>query len=74
MKGGVIQFKPPIEELREKYYEEIKNFIAYPATSFQGVGGYPDLYKMMPEKNAEYLNVVYEHAEGLLEKLDQMTH
>ena len=73
MRAGTIQFKPPMEELRDKYYQEIRNFIAYPATLFQGVGGYPDLYKMMPEKNAEYLNVVYERAEGLFERLDQMT-
>ena len=31
------------------------------------------MYKMMPEKNADYLNVVYERAEGLFERLDGMT-
>jgi dynein heavy chain 2 len=67
-----LLFKPPIEELRDKYYQEIRNFISFPVTSFQGVGGSTEVYKMMPEKNAAYLNVVYERAEGLFEKLEAL--
>jgi dynein heavy chain 2 len=31
LKGGSVSFKPSIEELREKYYGEIKKYIAYPS-------------------------------------------
>lgn len=33
-----LGFRPPIEELRDRYYREIKNFITIPSR-FQGVGG-----------------------------------
>lgn len=50
MKGGAIGFKPSIEELREKYYNEIKKYIQYPL-QFYGVGG-AEIYQLMPERNA----------------------
>ena len=48
LKGKNIEFRPPLEELKMKYYEEIKNFISWPAKSFKGVGGNPDIFAAMP--------------------------
>lgn len=31
LQGRNVLFKPPIEELRDKYYKEIKSFIGWPA-------------------------------------------
>jgi hypothetical protein len=31
LKGKNIEYRPPIEDLKEKYYREIKNFINWPA-------------------------------------------
>lgn len=39
LKGTYIGFRPPLEELKDKYYKEIKNFIQWPAKNFHGVGG-----------------------------------
>ena len=30
LKGNTILFKPTLEELKDKYYNEIKKYIAYP--------------------------------------------
>jgi dynein heavy chain 2 len=57
-----IAFKPPLEELKGKYYKEIKNFIAIPA-HFTGVGGSTAVFKPILDANANSLQVVYVKAE-----------
>ena len=44
IKGKNIEFKPPIEEIKIKYYEEIKSFIVWPAKNFKGVGGNSEIF------------------------------
>jgi dynein heavy chain 2 len=39
LKNKMIQFKPSIEELKDKYYREITNFITWPARVFKGILG-----------------------------------
>ncbi len=40
-----LQFRPPFEEIRSKYYSIIKKFIKFPST-FTGVNGDPEIYKV----------------------------
>lgn len=49
LKGKNIEFRPPLEELKEKYYREIRAFINWPAKNFSGVSGNPAIYAAMPK-------------------------
>ena len=69
LQGKNIMFKPSLEELKQKYYREVKAFVSLPAKSFVGVAGNGEIYKTMPERNANLLSVVYSKAEELFEKL-----
>ena len=61
--GGTLRFKPPLEELRQRYFRNIKQLIDYPK-NFKGFGA-PDLYPRIPEQNADGLFMVYANAERL---------
>jgi dynein heavy chain 2, cytosolic len=65
LKGKHIEFRPAFEELKERYYREIRAFINWPVKNFPGVGGNIEIYSSMPKMNAEYLSVVYAKAERL---------
>lgn len=66
-----LQFRPPLEELKAKYYKEIKSFISIPIT-FQGLGGNPEVYRKMPDKNSDGLYTVYSKAEELFGELKEL--
>jgi len=72
LKGKNIEFRPPIEELKEKYYREIRAFINWPVKTFNGVGGNPEIFAAMPKQNSGYLAVVYAKGERLFEKLEKL--
>lgn len=57
LKGVNVMFRPALEELKEKYYAEIKAFVGWPASkNFAGVGGgRPELFAGMPAKNSAFL-------------------
>jgi len=63
-----LSFRPPLEELKQRYYKEIRLFISIPI-NFQGLGGNPDIYRKMPDKNASCLVHVYTKAEELFNEL-----
>lgn len=63
-----LSFRPPLEELKQRYYREIRLFISIPI-NFQGLGGNPDIYRKMPDKNASSLVHVYTKAEELFGEL-----
>jgi len=72
LKGCNIQFRPPLEELKEKYYTEVRNFINWPATNFTGVSGgagRSEIFQAMPARNSSHLTVVYAKCEELFAKL-----
>ena len=64
-----VSYKPPLEELKQRYYKEVKTFITFPSSTPQGFGGSPDIFKQMPERNSKYLSVVYFKTEELFSKL-----
>ena len=65
--GRQLQFRPAVEELRTKYYKEMKKFINMP-NAFEGFGN-KDVYKKMPDLNSSSLIHVYEKAEVLFKRL-----
>jgi hypothetical protein len=44
-----LEFRPPLEQIRQMYYHEMKKFIAMPNT-FEGLGN-ASVYKKMGQKN-----------------------
>jgi dynein heavy chain 2, cytosolic len=66
-----LQFRPPLEEIRSKYYSEIRMFISIPI-NFQGFGGNSDIYRKMPDKSSELLYNVYKKAEYLFTELKEL--
>ena len=68
--GRQLQFRPPVEELRTKYYKEMKKFINMP-NAFEGFGN-KDVYKKMPDLNSSSLIHVYEKAEVLFKRLSSL--
>ncbi|CAN0042899.1 unnamed protein product [Ascophyllum nodosum] len=63
----VLQFKPPLEELRAAYYRDIKKFVSIPS-NFDGFGN-SKVYKKMTTMNSQSLLRVYEKAEGIFQRL-----
>ena len=57
-----VVFKPSLEELKSRYYREIRAFISIPI-NFIGVNGIPSIFKKMPEMNSKGLEIVFQKAE-----------
>ena len=51
-----LQFRPPLEELRQHYYKEMRKFIGIP-NSFAGFGN-QSLYRRMSTMNGAALPVI----------------
>lgn len=68
-----VKFRPPMEQLKAKYYNEISNFIDFPI-KFSGLGGRPKIFNSIPSKNAESLMIVYKKAEELFTRLENMVN
>lgn len=64
LKNRTIQFKPSIEELKDKYYREISNFITWPARVFRGVLGNLDLYQKLADRNGPAIKSLISKAEA----------
>lgn len=52
IKNKVISFKPSFEDLKDKYYKEIMEFIMWPSRQFKGIVGNLDIYQKLGEKNS----------------------
>lgn len=52
-RNKALEFRPTLEELKQRYYKEISHFITIPL-KFTGVSdkGDASLYKLMPDQNA----------------------
>lgn len=66
-----LEFKPPLEQIRQSYYSEMRRFAALPS-SFEGFGGNGDIFKKMGVKNSKRLVQVYAKAEGLFDQLSAL--
>jgi dynein heavy chain 2 len=65
-----LDFKPPLEQIRQSYYKELKKFVNIPYT-FEGFGNH-QIYKKMGARNAKRLVQVYFKAENLFDKLTDL--
>lgn len=52
LKNKEIMFKPSIEELKDKYYKEIMNYLLWPSRVFRGINGNLDIYQKLGERNS----------------------
>lgn len=62
-----LQFRPPLEELRQHYYKEMRKFIGIP-NSFNGFGN-GSIYRRMSSTNGRALRQVYRKADYLFQGL-----
>jgi dynein heavy chain 2 len=65
-----LEFKPPLEEIRDSFYRDMKKFMGMP-NSFDGFGN-KYLYKKIGVKNSGQLIFVFRRAELLLEKFNSL--
>ncbi|XP_028896482.2 cytoplasmic dynein 2 heavy chain 1 [Zeugodacus cucurbitae] len=64
-------YRPPEEEIREKYFTQLRRFIERPS-SFRGLSdNSTELFKTMIETNRRYFGPLFERAEELFRKLEQ---
>ena len=66
-----LDFKPPLENIRQTYYKELKRFLSIPY-SFDGLGGNASIYKKMGPRNTQRLVQVYLKAESLFDRLNEV--
>jgi len=70
-----IQFRPPMEEVKSKYYREMKKFISIPNV-FRGVGGDAAgadlIFPAMIDRNASGFHTCYYKASELFKRLDSV--
>lgn len=67
-----IQFKPPLESIRSKYYTKMKAFIEFPGTKFKGFNENAEgtkIFSAMAARNTDSLTNVYVKSENLFERL-----
>lgn len=62
-----LQLRPPIEELRGRYYRELKRFVTLPET-FRGLTDTAMFQALLPRAGAG-LGVVYRRAEAMFTRL-----
>ncbi|XP_063237932.1 cytoplasmic dynein 2 heavy chain 1 [Bacillus rossius redtenbacheri] len=65
-----LQFRPPMEEIRMKYYGQLKRFLSIP-NNFRGVSDSSDshIFPIIIERNAERFRHVFAKAEELFSRL-----
>ncbi|XP_015268586.1 PREDICTED: cytoplasmic dynein 2 heavy chain 1 [Gekko japonicus] len=72
-KQGRLQFKPPFEEVRARYYREMKRFISIP-NQFRGVSETDEecIFSVMTERNASGFLTTFTKAENLFRRLAEV--
>ncbi|KPP72256.1 cytoplasmic dynein 2 heavy chain 1-like [Scleropages formosus] len=69
-KQGRLQLRPPFEEVRAKYFREMKRFISIP-NQFKGLSesGEKSVFSIMIDRNASSFVTVFNKAEALFSRL-----
>ncbi|XP_041850617.1 cytoplasmic dynein 2 heavy chain 1 [Melanotaenia boesemani] len=69
-KQGRLQFRPPFEEVRARYFREMKRFISIP-NQFKGVSiqGEELIFNVMIDRNASGFLTIFSKAEDLFSRL-----
>lgn len=68
-----MQFRPPFEEVRARYYREMKRFISIPY-QFRGVSETEEesIFTVMTERNANGFLTAFSKAEDLFRRLAEV--
>jgi dynein heavy chain 2, cytosolic len=67
-----LEFKPPIEQIRQSYYYEMKKFVGIP-NSFDGLDkANVTIYRKIGSRNAKRLQRIYIKAERLFDRLSSI--
>lgn len=65
-----LQFRPTMEEIRSKYYAQLRKFIEKPM-SFRGLSDQPNsIFRIMVERNQHRFVTLYEAGDEILKKLE----
>ncbi|XP_041658498.1 cytoplasmic dynein 2 heavy chain 1 isoform X2 [Cheilinus undulatus] len=74
-KQGRLQFRPPFEEVRARYFREMKRFISIP-NQFKGVSvqGEEMIFSVMIDRNASGFLTIFSKAEDLFSRLQAVQH
>ncbi|XP_047247257.1 cytoplasmic dynein 2 heavy chain 1 isoform X2 [Girardinichthys multiradiatus] len=74
-KQGRLQFRPPFEEVRARYFREMKRFISIP-NQFKGVSiqGEELIFNIMIDRNASGFLTIFSKAEVLFSRLLTIQH
>uniref|UniRef100_A0A667ZZ86 Dynein cytoplasmic 2 heavy chain 1 n=1 Tax=Myripristis murdjan TaxID=586833 RepID=A0A667ZZ86_9TELE len=69
-KQGRLQFRPPFEEVRARYFREMKRFISIP-NQFKGVSAQGEelIFSIMIDRNASGFLTIFSKAEDLFSRL-----
>lgn len=72
---GRLQFRPPFEEVRARYFREMKRFISIP-NQFKGVSaqGEEVIFSVMIDRNASGFLTIFSKAEDLFSRLQAIQH
>lgn len=70
-----LQFRPPFEEIKAKYFREMKRFISIP-NNFKGVGDDTNnlIFPAIIDRNAEGFITCYRKADALFKRLETAQH
>ncbi|KAM3875467.1 cytoplasmic dynein 2 heavy chain 1 [Diretmus argenteus] len=74
-KSGRLQFRPPFEEVRARYFREMKRFISIP-NQFKGVSAQGEelIFSVMIDRNASGFLTIFSKAEDLFSHLLAVQH
>ncbi|KAM9359311.1 cytoplasmic dynein 2 heavy chain 1 isoform 6-T6 [Symphorus nematophorus] len=74
-KSGRLQFRPPFEEVRARYFREMKRFISIP-NQFKGVSAQGEelIFSVMIDRNASGFLTIFSKAEDLFSRLQAIQH
>ncbi|XP_029026743.1 cytoplasmic dynein 2 heavy chain 1 isoform X2 [Betta splendens] len=74
-KQGRLQFRPPFEEIRARYFREMKRFISIPK-QFKGISaqGEEPIFSVMIDRNATGFVTIFSKAEDLFVRLQAVQH
>lgn len=72
---GLLQFRPPFEEVRARYFREMKRFISIP-NQFKGVSAHGEefIFHLMVDRNASGFLSIFSKAEDLFSRLKAVQH
>lgn len=67
-----LQFRPPMEETRLKYYSQLRRFIERPL-GFHGLSEKSNaLFRIMVDRNGHQFTDLYKRAENLFDQLNEL--